>query len=380
LLAAAGLLALSLRQRGKVRVLAAALSGREALLAGLREAYMDLEATKPLCELGQSTAFINHEVKNYMMVISGYAALLQRSKSLTDKERAMVDNIAQSTAALQGFSRRVGELYKSNASHDETEAELTALVRSCVNNNFIEQSANISVDCAAEGGAILVDCSPNKLEKVFVNALRNSFEAGALNVSVKLTVHNYMALIVIEDDGAGCNAANLPILLKTFYTSKPGSMGLGLCVMRSIIAAHGGNISIYTKNVLGNSQHGMSVQIVLPASKKTSYTPPRAEALLVREDLSDIDMILGILKNLKIIPRVAETAKDLVAAPKNSSVELTVLASAKAAQALKKEIGGDEGIRIFSIEKTAGGLMLVKNAAAGSANLFTEEYVVRHFC
>lgn len=350
------------------------------LLANLREAYRDLEATKPLRELGQSTAFINHEIKNYMMVISGYAVLLQRSKSLEAKERAMADNIAQTVAKLQNFSMGVFEQSKSKIAHEDIEFELVEKIKSCIDTNFSEHSPRFTVDCTVSDGAILVNGSPGKIERVFANAFRNSFEAGAKSIRVRLSVHNYMALIAIEDDGNGCDPALLQNLSTTFFTTKPSGIGLGLCVMRSTVEAHGGNISIYSKNLL-DGKHGLSLQIVIPASKKMSYSVAKSEVVLVREGFGDTAGMLEMLKNLKIFPRTVETAAGVETAPKSAALGVTVLASANIAAALwdRPKAEGGEGVRILSLEKGAGGVMLVRDAEGG-VDLFTEDYIVRYLC
>jgi signal transduction histidine kinase len=380
-LAAVCFLVLWMRQRAQNKTLAAAFSAQETLLAGLREAYRDLDGTKPLRELGQSTAFINHEIKNYMMVVSGYAALLQRSKTLDDKTRAMVDNIAQTVAKLQEFSTNVLEQSKSKIAHEDVEIDLVQMLKSCIEANFRENSSKFTVDCAAPDNTLLVNGSPGKLERVLACAFQNSLEAGAKAVRVRLSVHNYMALITIDDDGGGCGAADLPNLSTTFFTTKRSGTGLGLCVMRSIVEAHGGNISIYPKNLLGGGEHGLSVQIVIPASRKTPYTVVKSEMILVKEGLNDTPGILGTLKNLKIVPRVVETAKDVELSPKSSSLGITALAAAEQAATLKgRPAGTGEGIKILSIEKTAGGVTLVKDANSGGVGLFTEEYIIHNLC
>jgi len=358
-------------------------AAQNAALANLREAYRDLETTKPLREIGQSAAFINHEIKNYMMVISGYAALLARSKTLDGKDRAMVDNIAQTAAKLQDFNMSVLELSKSNASREDSEFDLAERLKSCVDVNFNKQQPRISVRCAAPQNTVLVNGSAVKIERALINALRNSLEAGARGIDVRLYVYNYMALAVIEDDGAGCDAARLPDFFTTFFTTKEGSggTGLGLCVIRSIVEAHGGSVSIYTKNLLGGNERGLSMQIVIPASKKTPCDAAMSEVMLVKEGLGGaLSGVMAVLKNLKIIPRVAERGRDVDAAPKSRSLSLIILAAAPVAADVKKNIGGDSAVRVLSINEGAGGTLLVNDADRDRVDLFTEEYIVRYLC
>jgi len=358
-------------------------SSRDAAFERLREAYMDLEATKPLRELGRSAAFVNHEIKNYMMVISGYAALLLRSKNLDERDRAMAGSIAAAVAKLHEFNMSVLEASRMKAAGEEEDIDLARTLRSWISAGFAERAPDISVTCDAPQNILLINGNPEKLERAVANALRNSFEAGARNVSVKLSVYNYMALIAIEDDGAGCGAEQLPNLSTTFFTTKRGAggMGLGLCAIRSIVEAHNGSVSIYSKNALGGGRQGLSVQITLPASKKTLLPTAKAEAVLVKDGLPAMPKIMNMLKNLKVIPRVVGHAGETVGGPQNSPLEQAVIAAASKAEELRGLAGGDGKIKVLPIEEAEGGALLVVGAdsdIAGVSNkeLLTEEYII----
>jgi len=363
----------------------AMIAERNAAHLSLREAYKDLETTKPLRELGQSSAFINHEIKNYMMIISGYAALLAKSKDLCERDRGMVDNIAQTTAKLQEFSLSVLELSRSKVMHENKEMDLTQVLRTCIDVSFQKQSSKITVSRAQCGSAptegFFVNGSPEKLERVFVNAFSNSFEAGAQSVGVRLSTRNAVALIVIEDDGVGCDAANLSNFFTTFFTTKQdaGGTGLGLCVIRSIIEAHGGNVSIYSKNLLGGGKHGILMQITLPASKRMPYETMKHEFMLIKQGMDDAaNTILATLKNLKVIPHIAQKPRDADLSPRNSSLQLVVLAHSECAAEIKGRTGGESeaetGIMILPVEIGEGGAVFV--GSGEGKEMFTEEFVV----
>ena len=353
------------------------LSERDAAFERLREAYMDLEAAKPLRELGRSAAFISHELKNYMMVISGYAALLLRSKKLYEKDRAMADNIAAAVARLHDFSMGVLELSRLEAAGGSEEVELAERLRLCVDANFPERASDISVSCGAPRKTVHINGNPEKLERAVTNAVRNSFEAGARSVSVKISACNQTALVVIEDDGAGCRAEHLQNLSTTFFTTKGGAgAGLGLCTIRSIVEAHNGCVSIYAKNVLGGGKQGLSMQILLPASKKTPYEPAKAEITLVKDGLPGAPKIIQMLKNLKIVPRVAEHVSEIGNEGQNSLLDSIIIAAASKAGELRGLIGNNGKIKVLPVEEAEGGVLLVIDNDVSNWELLTEEYMV----
>jgi len=382
LFAAAGLFVFVVGLTFAVKKFSVAIARRDAALDKLREAYRDLEAAKPLRELGRSAAFINHEIKNCMMVISGYAALMLRSKKLDERDRAMAGNIATAVAKLHDFSVCVMELSQSKTKNDGEEFELAQRLRSCIDANFAERASGISVNYGAPLDTLFLNGNPEKLERAIMSALHNSFEAGAQNISLRLSVCNQTALIVIEDDGAGCGAAQLPNLSTAFFTTKRGiGTGLGLCVIRSTVEARGGSVSIYTKNVLGGGKHGLLMQILLPAGKKTPCAAARAEVILVKDSLSGIQVIMDMLRNLKIIPRTAGQVRDIVGKEQNSSSELLIIADASKAAELRELAVNNGKINTLLIEEAVGGVLLaVTDGDTGNRELFTEEYMINRLC
>jgi len=94
----------------------------------LKQAYKELEQTKPMRDLGESTATISHDIKNQMSIISGYATLLIRSKTIDDKTRQMADNILQATVRIQELNISALDAARIKAKH-ETEAFAAAEVK-----------------------------------------------------------------------------------------------------------------------------------------------------------------------------------------------------------------------------------------------------------
>ena len=48
----------------------------------------------------------------------------------------------------------------------------------------------------------------------------------------------------IQDTGHGIAASRLPKIFEPLYTTKPGGTGLGLYIVREIVLAHGGQVTV----------------------------------------------------------------------------------------------------------------------------------------
>jgi signal transduction histidine kinase len=66
-------------------------------------------------------------------------------------------------------------------------------------------------------------------------------------------------LVAVRDSGPGVHPESVHRLFDAFYTTKPGGMGMGLSICRSIVEAHGGRI--WASHTAGP---GATVQFTLP--------------------------------------------------------------------------------------------------------------------
>jgi signal transduction histidine kinase len=71
--------------------------------------------------------------------------------------------------------------------------------------------------------------------------------------------------VEVRDSGPGFAPAYLDHVFEAFYTTKPGGLGLGLSICRSIIEAHNGRLWASS-----NVPRGASFQFVLPAIANTA--------------------------------------------------------------------------------------------------------------
>jgi len=65
----------------------------------------------------------------------------------------------------------------------------------------------------------------------------------------------------VQDSGVGIEPDDLDRLFNAFFSTKPGGMGMGLSISRSIVEAHGGRLS-----ATPNAPHGACFYISLPAA------------------------------------------------------------------------------------------------------------------
>ena len=99
----------------------------------------------------------------------------------------------------------------------------------------------------------------NQVQQVFLSILANALDAlkesGIDDPAVQITIafEGGMVGVTISDNGHGIDPGSLQKVFDPFFTTKPTGQGtgLGLSVSRSIITAHGGEITCDSKVGLG---------------------------------------------------------------------------------------------------------------------------------
>ena len=94
-----------------------------------------------------------------------------------------------------------------------------------------------------------------KLQEVFLNLLKNAYEASCPNKTIYLEAYadKNLITIIVRDTGCGITAQQLPTIFEPFVTYKKNGSGLGLAISHNIIKAHGGSISVESAVNIGTT-------------------------------------------------------------------------------------------------------------------------------
>ena len=121
-----------------------------------------------------------------------------------------------------------------------------------------------------------VECSPGKINQVFVNVISNSIQAikgqGEISITTETVKSDDVLFlkISIKDTGSGISKEEQKRIFEPFYTTKEvgEGTGLGLSISHSIIKDHGGHIEV--RSTLGK---GTVIGIFLPTYKQQEVKP-----------------------------------------------------------------------------------------------------------
>ena len=123
---------------------------------------------------------------------------------------------------------------------DELLKEISLSFAASVVNSKVEYTSKISPSV----GQITGD--KTKLQEVFLNLLKNAYDAACPNKTVFLDASTVGESVVISvrDTGCGISEEQLSTIFEPFVTYKKNGTGLGLPICDHIIKAHGGTITV----------------------------------------------------------------------------------------------------------------------------------------
>jgi two-component system, LuxR family, sensor kinase FixL len=203
--------------------------------------------------MGEMAAGLAHELHQPLSAITSYAKgclrVLNDPAPDMDRVRYAVTHMdEQGTRAADIIDRLRNFLTPDGPqklSHD-----LHALVVESA--GFVEPDSkrlgiNLVIDVSDQTPPVLVDRV--QIQQVLVNLLKNAFESLQQSDIAQRTVSiRAMPLgpgevqVHVRDSGPGCKPEDLTRVFEPFVSNKPGSMGMGLSISRTIIEAHEGRL------------------------------------------------------------------------------------------------------------------------------------------
>ncbi|MBV8473430.1 MAG: PAS domain S-box protein, partial [Hyphomicrobiales bacterium] len=244
--------------------------------AALREMETLLARANRLEAMGQLTASIAHEVNQPIAstLTNAQAALrwLRRAPPDWDEVSQGLERIVRDAVRAGGVVQRVRDLTKKGARRDEL-VDMNAVIHEVIDFTRSETAKNrVSVQTEFASDLQPVRGDRVEFQQVLLNLILNAVEAMSLSNgprSLQIATRRTdagEALVSVRDSGPGLPPDVQENLFKAFFTTKPRGLGLGLSICRSIVEAHGGQLS-----ASANSPHGAVFQFTVPS--KASQSP-----------------------------------------------------------------------------------------------------------
>jgi C4-dicarboxylate-specific signal transduction histidine kinase len=238
--------------------------------AELQQTMAELTHMNRVATAGVLSASIAHEINQPIgaTVVNAQAALRFLARKPVDLEeiRQIFEEIVKDgIRASEVFDRIRNLTRKAPARRDRF--DINSAIREVIELTGGEAAKNcVAVHTLLADELPLVDGDRVQLQQVVLNLIVNAIQAmgGVAQNTRALRIRSEntdleRVRVAVEDSGPGLPQETLERLFEPFYTTKPDGMGLGLSICRSIVEAHGGQLSARRR-----VPHGATFEFVLP--------------------------------------------------------------------------------------------------------------------
>ena len=246
------------------------LTDRKRAERAYTQVQMELAHANRVAAMGQLSASIAHEISQPLGAALSYANAashwLDAQPPAVEEVRRALDFIVKSGVRASEVVDRIRALVKKAPPRtdkleiNEAVLEVIGLTRNEMAKNGISVRTQLAESLPAIQGDRV------QLQQVILNLLINAMEAmnamseGPRDLLISTAkTDSEGVLVAVRDSGPGLAPESVERLFEPFYTTKPGGLGMGLSICRSIIESHHGRLW-----ATANTPHGAVFQFNLP--------------------------------------------------------------------------------------------------------------------
>lgn len=237
------------------------------------------KANDRLSELTRSReeffSVISHELKNPLALIKGYAETLKSSFETLD--RKITDAAASAISAeSERMSKVIDDLLDTSLAYDRKlimEKVPVDMKQEVYNicSAYRQRESDAAIEIKLPPENVIAEVDKSRFRQIMGNLMDNAIKYSPENIqiTIDLSVINESVLISVTDNGIGLTEAEKEQAFEKFYrSSRPESRavkgsGLGLYVVKNLIDAHGGSISIDSE-----TNKGTRIDFTIPIKEK----------------------------------------------------------------------------------------------------------------
>ncbi len=218
-------------------------------------------------------ATVSHELRTPLTSIAGYTETLADAEAgpLTPKQQQMLDAISRNTARLRNLIEDLLTLSEiesgafRTAMHPLKLADIVTLALTAFKPTAT--AAGLTLASTFLSHDVVVNGDPGQLDRLLTNLLSNAvkFTPRGGHVEVTADACDGAVLMTITDTGIGIPQGEEPLVLAPFFRATnavkqaiPGT-GLGLAIANTIVANHGGGMTIESRE-----GHGTTITVRIP--------------------------------------------------------------------------------------------------------------------
>ncbi|HJE60922.1 MAG TPA: HAMP domain-containing histidine kinase [Nocardiopsis listeri] len=215
------------------------------LVVSLRDASARAERSR-----ADLVSEVAHELRSPLTSVKGFTStLLTKWERLTDKQKLfMLETVNADADRVTRLIHDLLDVSRIESGRLEVRRQVVDLpeaVRRVVSGRVAsgESEERFRVDTHGDLPQMWLD--PDKLEQILTNLVENGVRHGAGTVSIVIEPCEGGAAVSVRDEGQGIAPETIPRVFRQFWRSKRrGGTGLGLFIVKGLVEAHGGTITV----------------------------------------------------------------------------------------------------------------------------------------
>jgi GAF domain-containing protein len=210
--------------------------------------------SRKLASLGTLAAGIAHELNSPLQTVTAASDSVMRRLAAGEDPAEMIANLERVNRNAWRMAKIVRSLVEITrpAARPPALTDINALLHQALNNIKFRQGQREAIQVVTEldGDLPVFLCQSDGIQQVIASLLNNAvevmLEGGVLTVRSFYEASTRQVIFEVEDTGEGITEENRSRIFDPFFTTKTvgEGTGLGLSMARSIVQAHGGEISV----------------------------------------------------------------------------------------------------------------------------------------
>jgi two-component system NtrC family sensor kinase len=258
----------------------------QTTLIELKETQSQLIQREKMASLGELTAGIAHEIQNPLNFVNNFSEintelideLQQDLKSgKIDDAIAISDDLKENEQKINHHGKRADAIVKGMLQHSRSNSgvkeptDINALADEYLRLSYHglrakDKSFNATLNTSYDSSIGNISIIPQDIGRVLLNLFNNAFYAVAEKQKIAVSDYNPTVtvntkkngnsiVLMVSDNGNGIPAAIKEKIFQPFFTTKPTGQGtgLGLSLSYDIAKAHGGELTVETKEGEGSA-------------------------------------------------------------------------------------------------------------------------------
>ena len=213
------------------------------------------------------TSDVAHELRTPVANVSSQLEAMIEEVWEPTKERlqSCYDELGRISGIISDLEK-LRQIEASNMVLEKEPVDLLELAQA-VKTAFEPELAKKKLTCMVTGESAIISGDQKRLHQVIFNLVSNAVKYSTESGQILIDIHNLgkNVQLTVKDQGIGIAKEDIPLIFERFYRTdrsrnrKTGGAGIGLTIVKAIVLAHGGNISV--ESVKGC---GSCFMVVLP--------------------------------------------------------------------------------------------------------------------